>query len=394
MHSKNYYTKIKKSHIITHLVLFLIFNFALYFFISRFHSVIPFSYYSYSRYAHHFIQDPRISNQPFNLFSALAQYDAQWYLKIAVNGYSYSATENPSLFDKTSLGNITFNFFPLFPVLIKIMLAIVPHPESAAFILTNLLLLASFLSLLLVAGAKTAWLEFVFPYSIFFRSYHTESLILILSLWCLHFLHRKRNFFLAAIFLSLLNITKGRALPLDLIFLVLLIKNFYSRRLTLKQTLSYLTITFLPTSAWILFNYQATGHPFYFLNTTSLWQATPLWLNPLNVVYKIFHFNQYPLLFSIPNQIELLFIVIFALLISLSRKHLPLVLWGYSLLTFLMPLLVFGPYYFVRTQIVNFPIFIYLSNHTSKPVYITLLLLSTLSLFFISLYFVNWYWLD
>lgn len=275
--------ELSNHRLLLHLILFCTFNLCLYLFMATQSFRVPFDRFDYLYSAHHFIPDPRISGGKFSFLSALAQYDAQWYLKIAAGGYSFSPGYQ-WVSEKSLMQNLTFAFFPLFPLLIKSFNLFLFHLELSAFIVTNLLLVTNFLSLYLLISRlyspslalKTSWLFFVFPFSIFYRSYYAENLQLLLLIWFCYFLIRKK-FLPSAVFLGLLNITKGITLPLSLLFLFFLSYRLKQKIIRLPQAATCLVLAFLPLILWITFTFSVTHHPFYFLTVIQeSWYGGPL----------------------------------------------------------------------------------------------------------------------
>src|SRR3989344_4143949 len=82
------------------LLAFVLINLALYIFIYIFGPTVEFARHNYFYNSHHYLEDLRaVDGSAFNFLRSLGQYDAQWYLKIAQEGYP----KNPkviSIFNK------------------------------------------------------------------------------------------------------------------------------------------------------------------------------------------------------------------------------------------------------------------------------------------------------
>lgn len=382
-----------------HLLLFLAFNAALYLFLNSFHHLFPLDKNNYRLSAHHYLPDPRISHQNFNLFSALAQYDAQWYLKIAVTGYTLNPHTPPTLSDKNMDTGLSFNFFPLFPLIIRSFFSFIPHLEIAAFVASIALLLISFTSLYLfvahfystVVAQRTVWLVFLFPFSIFFRSYYTESPFLTLSVWFLFFLLQK-NYSLSGLFLGLLNITKGRAFPLNLLFLIILLLEFKNKRINLRRVIFSLFVALFPLFIWCLYNFQTTGDFLYFSRLIDVWKNHPAWMSLFYNLIAVIKFIYLPFLTFHYSQVEIATFFACSLLLYRSRTFLPKPLWWFSFLTCIFPLLTVDFTSYSRFQIVSFPLFLYISAVASPRLYRLLIALFLPLFLLVSLLFINWYW--
>ncbi len=382
------------------LVIFILFNLFFYLFLLRFNSLIPFNFNSYRFNAHHFETDPKSVGRPFNLFSGLAQFDAQWYLKIASDGYPYNPHVQNDLTARNRMQNLVFAFFPLYPMLIRIINFLFASVDLSAFITTNLLLISDFISLYYLVSrfyskelaVKTVWLMFLYPFSVFFRSFFAEGLLLLLIIWFVYFL-RDRRYFISALLLGLSNITKGTAILLNLVFLFYLVRDLKNHRLSPGRFISSLLVTVLPLTGWLVFNYFKTGNPFYFSRVLSSWFVPPPGIPYLIYNLAVFlSFFQLPLHFMHFSQIDCSTLIILSVLLVSGYKHLNRLLWWTSFCIFLTPLLVHDLSSYSRYQIISFPVFIYLAKISNPWVYRGLLLLFAVGLFALSLYFVNWYW--
>lgn len=176
-------------------LIFISLNIFLYLFLYLFNDRIPFNYENYQFNATKFIEDSRATQGKFDLINNLAQFDAQWYLKIAEAGYP----TNPHSTALEVMDGATFAFFPLYPIILKILNIFIMNILLTGFLFANFMLLINFWSLIYVLkkftdekiAIRTAFLLFLFPFSIFFRSYFTESLFLFLLIWFTHFLLKK-----------------------------------------------------------------------------------------------------------------------------------------------------------------------------------------------------------
>jgi hypothetical protein len=122
-----------------------------------------------------------------NLFTAWERFDALWFLRIAADGYR--ATDGSAA------------FFPLYPVAVRIVSALLGgHPFAAGLLVSN----ASFLGALLVlytltrselserVARTTVVLLCCFPTSFFFLAPYSESLFLLLAVSALWAARRRR----------------------------------------------------------------------------------------------------------------------------------------------------------------------------------------------------------
>lgn len=383
----------------SHLLVFVIFNIFLYWFADFYADRILFNEYNHLYAANRFLTDPRVENKSANLFQKLAVWDAQWNLKVAADGYPKHPVL-PKKEEKTQMGGALYAFYPAYPLLIKAIQMSIGDLLISAFVLTFVLLAVGFLSLAAVVGRvmgigtgiKTAWLMFLFPASIFWRSYYADGLVLLPVIWFGYFLYKK-NFNLAAILLGFINLTKGRLYLLNLVWLGVIVSALIKKEMTIMQAIKKMALLVLMFLPWPVFNYMQTGDAFYFVKTVKFWYEVPVWksliynfgwvLNFLNLPLHGFHFS----------KIEVVTVFIFGFLLIKSRRMLPEIWWWMAVAIFVGPLLVRDLTSFTRYQAINFPIFVYLAKQLSGSGYKTLLGISTLGLLWTSLLLFNWYWI-
>ncbi|MCL5970769.1 MAG: glycosyltransferase family 39 protein, partial [Patescibacteria group bacterium] len=345
---------------------FLIFSFLnifLYFFIINFNSKVKFHKFNYLYNAHHFLKDKRAEDGKFNFLRAMGQYDAQWYLKIAENGYPQNPG-NINVQDKKIMGGLTYAFFPLYPIFFKAFNSFFKNVELSAFIFSNLFLIINFFSLYFIIvsfyskkiALRSIFLLFFFPFAIFYRSYFTEGLYLFLLIWFSYFLIKKKYLY-STVFLSILNITKATGFLLNFLLLYFLVKEFKQKKTTLKFFIFQIMILFLPILAWIMFNFNQTGNPFYFISIRSVWVSTFL-VAPFINFSTVFLYPILPLHSFHFSELDILIAALTLLLLLKAKRILINELWWISFILFLTPLLVSDFMSFSRYQTVSFPLFI------------------------------------
>lgn len=347
--------------------------------------------------ANHYIPDPRINGGNFSLINALGQYDGQWYLKIASQGYP----DHPASFTKDSkkeMGELLYNFFPLYPISIAIVNFFVRNIETSAFITNNLLLLGSVYSIYFVVSQwfskkvalKTIVLILLFPFSIFLRGYYAEALRLLLFIWFCYGLWKK-NFLIAALNVGLLCVTSGISLFLLIFYLGVLWIN--RKKFTLLKLLLYFGIACLPFLLWMSFCYLHTGDALIFVKTRYAWSRPPFFPLLYNVIL-IFIFPFLPVRNFYGSQLDVYCIIVTLSLVFLSKRTLPKIVWLATIVQALAPLLVQDSISFARFITILFPFFAYLAVTLNKKYYVILLFVFIVGLLVSSLYFINWYWIE
>lgn len=127
---------------------------------------------------------PRLSGNataPSAFFSPLASWDGAWYLRIAREGYA-------------AIGNPAYAFFPLYPVLLRLLTYLpVPIELAASVVNAGLFVLSMRALRKLTAGMESGWPVYAcLPFSFFFVAVYTESLALFFSLTFLLMLRQQR----------------------------------------------------------------------------------------------------------------------------------------------------------------------------------------------------------
>lgn len=379
--------------------LFILLNISIYLFITLFYSSITFHKENYFLNSHHYFDDPRVEGRSFNLIESLGVYDAQWYLKIADSNYP----KNPNFLDQTNLfemQSLTYAFFPLYPLIIAILTQIFQSVEISAFIITNILLILNFISLYYViskwkdkiVALKTCFLLFFFPLSIFFRSYYTEGLYLFLFIWFSYFL-LKNHFIKTALFLGLMNITRGNGILLNFLFLFFLYQDFKQKGFSFKKLISIFLLLFFPLLCWFTLNYLQTGNFLHFANVQSNWfYSTNIFQPILHNLKLIFSWPILPFHAFHYSKLEVIMIITTTGFVLFSKNYLPNRLWQITLTLWIFPLIIKDLMSFSRFLIFIFPIFLYLASLLSSKYFVILTIAFYSLLLITSLYFINWYW--
>ena len=218
-----------------------------------------------------------------SFFDAFNIWDAGWYRSIIETGYNTHYTMNVD-------GQANWAFFPLYPMIIKLIHLLVPvNINILGSIISTLffigLLIMSYLYIIETRGNSKEGLFFTIimtfgVYSFYFSVLYTESLYLFLLVTALYFLH-KGNYLLVGIFGALLSATRNMGVML--VFAVAAqylydyfknkksIKSFFSD--TIKNTNLILGTSLIPLG---LFSYMAylwklIGDPMAFSKVQIAW---------------------------------------------------------------------------------------------------------------------------
>lgn len=190
------------------------------------------------------------------LLYAFAHFDGLHYTSIAQMGYeTYEQA-----------------FFPLYPLLIRLVSYILPiHELISGIILSNLLFIIGMISLYLTVrklytesiALWTFIFLLVFPTSFFFNTLYTESLFLAISMTgVLFFINNKKLHGAFCFAASTLTRLVGIFNP---ILLFLKVKGV--KRISKKEIILITTFSFLGLFAYMLYLYISTGDPLFFLTS-------------------------------------------------------------------------------------------------------------------------------
>jgi len=373
------------------LLLFCAFNCLLYVWIIMAHGLIPFHAFDYASKAYHFLPDSRAVNiGSFNLLQALGQYDAQWYLRIAANGYP------------RTIGNVlehAYAFPPLYPALLAVFRQVFSDSLLGAFVLTQVLLIAEFCAIYwLVArwysedlATKTVWLVFAYPFSIFLRSYFSEGLFLLLLALLLDS-QRNQTWFRGILFGVGLTMTRFfGAVGLMVLHAQILIA-FYKKRVSFWKLIICIILSITPFVLLMLFYRLQTGDPLYFINIQLAWIKPHNTFPGSAMLWSIVHFFKLSWHSVHSSRIDVTLVLTFGLLVVLSRKWLPKNWWFMALLIWLAPILTSDTMSASRHQLMNLPIFIYAAHKLQGRWYTATLALSIVGLFVVAILFSSWQW--
>ena len=324
-----------------------------------------------------------------------SRWDTGFYLSIAQEGYRFQGEELPSV-----------AFFPLLPVLLRGLDALLGDPILAGLAITNLALLgASVLIYLLAAGEwgeriadRAVWYLLIFPTSFFGSAIYSESLLLLTAMLALY-LARKRSWSGAAMSRILAALTRFTGI---LVAPMLLAEWWFQRKApgehrSLTGLLASAAVP-LGTGVYMLYLYLAFGDPLAFLHASAAWGRVPR--SPLATIGELFQtppggWANAIAAGSLPldNWLDLGFVVFFlALGVVLLTRH----RWGEGVYVTLGALLPFSTALLMsqrRYVWVLFPAFILLALWGENPWVDRLIVVaSLLGLGLFTAMFANWYW--
>jgi hypothetical protein len=289
-------------------------------------------------------------------------WDTEWYLDIAQHGYSQITN---------ALGQANYAFFPLYPVVMRILGTIVGDNFIAGVIISNASLLGACILLYkLVAqdsdqatALKSVTYCLVFPTAFLLSAVLTESLFLMLMIGCFYYA-KKRQWGYVGILGFFLSLTRDLGVVAVLPLLAEYLGSHHWDLRKIKADVWYLVL--LPCGFLVFAGYL------YFL--TGDWLALPhlhaRWYSsvPLEVGGPAVN----PIPSSLAAGARLFgasFMLVSLVLLTVSRKQIGLPYWTMGMYSIVIPLFL-GP-----TSLVSMPRFIV----TIFPLYVIMAKLSSTS---------------
>lgn len=212
-----------------------------------------------------------------SLLQHFANWDGEWYKRIAVEGYDYDPDRNSSV-----------AFFPVYPLLSRALAQVIAPetPELALLIVAHVALAGTFILMLAYVEIRfpdgpsrlvpyTLLALGLFPTSCFFRMAYTESLFVFLALLTLYGIERQWPLPLLAVIAGLATATRFTGLAL----LPPLLLHVWHRYGTSWRFLAT-SLVLIPVACWgilnyMLYQYLEFGEPLAFARTQVHWQARP-----------------------------------------------------------------------------------------------------------------------
>jgi Gpi18-like mannosyltransferase len=328
--------------------------------------------------------DQRVSSAVIDLF---CKWDSGWYLSIVENGYTYSTT-----------GPSSAAFFPVYPILVKILSAIVPSVKISGYIVSNCcLLVASFYIYLLTitdTGDSTTARRSVFylcisPVGFFFSSIYTESTFILFTIATVYYA-RTGRWLVSGIFGAIASATR----MLGILIIIPVAYEYYEtyrvnrgRQRMIGSDFFYLAIIPLGLLGFMTFLYFRFSDPFAMVTAQAQWgRHVSSLLNAIDTMFNLPRFYVWIFFGS--------FVVIMLSILGMLRVHMRLSYVLYSLAY--MVVTVFTGTFKSMPRIAGaiFPIYLFMSVFSSqKPIYddmCTVFCLLFLSLF--TILFANGYW--
>ncbi len=320
--------------------------------------------------------------------AAWMRYDSHAYQMIALEGYSFYNERWP-----------TITFFPLYPLLIRVVLPVTfGNAVVAALLVSHLALFAALLMLYhLLAnqfGAPVAYrtlvLLLMFPSSFFFVTGYSESLALALlvgGIWAL----RRQHWWLAGALGFLLALTRLPGVLFSPILVFAYLQQQHWRWREIRADLLAALLPPLGLALFMAFQWWQFGTPFAFMQAQANYNnhLNPPWGLPLTMLYKLRTSPDWPIL-----VIQLVVWPSFLALLLIAVFRLPALYTVTMGLLLVPPYLQNWPWSLSRHVLLAFPAFIVMALITERRSARKLLIAVMLPLLVVSvLLFVNDFWI-
>lgn len=191
-----------------------------------------------------------------------AVWDSGWYLKIAQNGYSLIS----DLPIGACCGQTIIGFFPLYPLLIRLVSNITGNYVLAGILVSNisLIIAAVYLyNLVLVkfnkkCAERAVILLMVFPTTFLFSAVLSESLFIALLIATFYYAEKKK-WFISGILGYFLALTRPQGVLIIIPLLIIYFRQINNNLKNIKLNIIYTTFVPLGLLTYAIFNYFLTG---------------------------------------------------------------------------------------------------------------------------------------
>lgn len=325
--------------------------------------------------AYGWISEIEIS-KPANFNELFSQWDGEWYIDIAKNGY---------IFKENELSNVAF--FPLYPFLLRFFY------NFDSYVLTGIFINLFFISGSIAALLKLMNLEkftkkesrlailflLIFPTSFFLLAIYPESTFLFLSIMCFLMIKKDKPL-LAGIFGLLASLTRVQGILLLVPLLLKFYKNKFDKRYLLASLIALLGII-----SFFMIEHLSTGNIKAFFIAESFCGRNILSINPQTVFTATSS--------GLINTLLDVFFIIYVLLWTIySWSKVDSLYTYYSLSSLILPISTGSIQSIGRFSLMIFPLFMMITKSQNKLFIELHKFFSFFLLIFYLTLWVNGYW--
>ncbi|HYW54138.1 MAG TPA: mannosyltransferase family protein [Dongiaceae bacterium] len=326
------------------------------------------------------------------LLAVWGRWDAEHYLRIA--GQGYFGTE-PA-------------FFPLYPLLIRIVSGFTGSLLVAGLIVSNA---ASFLALLYLyklveheynrhVAQRATFFVSIFPTAIFFSAVYSESLFLFLTVASFYYV-RERRWLMAGTFGFFAALTRSEgvllAAPLFIEWVVAAReggREFFRYWVDdVVKPLISMALVPLGLATYMAYSWVINGDPLKFSHVQVHWGRyfAPPWVSVSNTIHKIVtaHTTQ-----TVANEsLELAFTLLMVVVLAVGFRRLRLSYVVYMALSVVIPMCTASLMSMPRFALVLFPMFALFGLWGARPTFQNAYVAFSLPLLgLFTVLFADWYW--
>jgi len=326
------------------------------------------------------------------LLAVWGRWDAEHYLGIARDGYS--GTEAA--------------FFPLYPLLIRIVGAFTGSELVAGLVISNA---ASFLALLYFyklveheynrhVAQRAAFYVSIFPTAIFFSAVYSESLFLFLTVASFYYVRERRWLTAGAFgFFAALTRSEGVLLAAPLLIEWVVAAKDGGREFfrywfdDVVKPLVGMALVPLGLATYMAYLWVLNGDPLRFSHVQTHWgrHVAPPWIAISNSLWKMMHAHAPQ---TVANEVlELAFTALMLVVLVAGLRRLRLSYIVYMVCSILIPMSTGSLMSMQRFALVLFPMFALFGLWGSRPTFSNAYVAFSLPLLgLFTVLFADWYW--
>jgi hypothetical protein len=290
-----------------------------------------------------------------NIFNKFFIFDSTWYFTVVEKGYYYNIGSHSNI-----------NFFPVYPMLVKMIASVTGYPLIVGYVVSNVALLFCGVVLFLLArdrfndekyGYVTVSFLFLFPVSFFYSMVYTEAVFLLFSSAAYYMATKNR--FLRAWFLAYLaGATRMVGILLAVPLFLRVVQDHdpsIGRASVVAKAMLLAMAPWAGLASYFLFLYYQFDDFFAFFSAHKLWHGQ---FDPLFSCFKEILFwtwFDWPVYYRILFWITAIFVLFITGYMVKIKMELPLV--AYAVLSFLVYYMSTTPESIPRYISVVFPIY-------------------------------------
>lgn len=256
-------------------------------------------------------------------------WDSIWYLRTASEWYPLELIA----------GRSNYGFFPLYPLLVKMLGMIIGDNFIAAVIVSNICLITACVFLYRLVrlyldsdiALRSIKYLFLFPTAFILSGIFSEPLFLVLAIMCFYYAKKGKWLFVGiAGFLLSLTRSNGVVILLPMLYEYLKTKHFNLRNI--KRDISFLSLIPFGLFVFMGYCYYLTGDYLEYAHAKEAGWKMALG-NPLENIYLSLFSKSIPLVFNA------VFAIIVIMVLLLFCKKIGFSYWLYGMLSIFIPLI-------------------------------------------------------